>query len=208
MIYKKAGDRVPTGIRIKEIRLQKGYTQKQLGDLCGIADSNIRKYESGKQNPKIETLQKIADALGVPLYELLHSNEVGQSSGMPVYNIDLTGYNQDEVQQALAQIQKNLSSKHSNSGTLLNKLRSNESETIADTGEKELLCNYRQLNDEGKKQAIIRIEELTEIPKYKQIITNDLPITEITKEISGINHTDVTSTIKNAKQEMSKKSQK
>ena len=61
---------MPTGTKIKEIRKQKGLTQKQLGDLCGIADSNIRKYENGKQNPKIETLQKIADALEVPLAEL------------------------------------------------------------------------------------------------------------------------------------------
>ena len=37
---------------------RKGLTQKKLGELCGIADSNIRKYESGNQNPKIETLQK------------------------------------------------------------------------------------------------------------------------------------------------------
>ena len=58
---------MPTGTKIKEIRKQKGLTQKQLGDLCGIADSNIRKYENGKQNPKIETLQKIADALETPI---------------------------------------------------------------------------------------------------------------------------------------------
>ena len=60
---------MPTGTKIKEIRKQKGLTQKQLGDLCGIADSNIRKYENGKQNPKIETLQKIADALETPITE-------------------------------------------------------------------------------------------------------------------------------------------
>lgn len=61
---------MPTGTKIKEIRKQKGLTQKQLGDLCGIADSNIRKYENGKQNPKIETLQKIADALGCDIFDL------------------------------------------------------------------------------------------------------------------------------------------
>lgn len=61
---------MPTGTKIKEIRKQKGLTQKQLGDLCGIADANIRKYENGKQNPKIETLQKIAAALGCSLVAL------------------------------------------------------------------------------------------------------------------------------------------
>ena len=54
-----------TGNLIRKYRKKRGLTQKQLGDLCGIADSNIRKYESGKQNPKIETLEKIADALDV-----------------------------------------------------------------------------------------------------------------------------------------------
>ena len=50
---------------------RKGLTQKKLGELCGIADSNIRKYESGNQNPKIETLQKIADALDISVNRLL-----------------------------------------------------------------------------------------------------------------------------------------
>lgn len=62
---------MPTGTKIKEIRKQKGLTQKQLGDLCGIADSNIRKYENGKQNPKIETLQKIAEVLGCEIFDLI-----------------------------------------------------------------------------------------------------------------------------------------
>lgn len=66
---------MPTGTKIKEIRKQKGLTQKQLGDLCGIADSNIRKYENGKQNPKIETLQKIANALGCGLIALIGIDE-------------------------------------------------------------------------------------------------------------------------------------
>ena len=69
--FLKEGEPMPTGTKIKEIRKRKGLTQKQLGDLCGIADANIRKYENGKQNPKMETLQKIADALEVPASELI-----------------------------------------------------------------------------------------------------------------------------------------
>ena len=61
---------MPTGSKIKEIRKQKGLTQKQLGDLCGMADSAIRRYENGNANPKIETLQKIADALGCDIFDL------------------------------------------------------------------------------------------------------------------------------------------
>lgn len=58
---------MPTGSRIKEIRKQKGLTQKQLGEKCGMYESQIRKYENGKANPKIETLKKIAAALEVPV---------------------------------------------------------------------------------------------------------------------------------------------
>lgn len=53
------------GENIKRIRKEKGLTQKELGELCNINEANIRKYESGRQNPKIETIDKIADALGV-----------------------------------------------------------------------------------------------------------------------------------------------
>lgn len=52
-----------TGDRIRAIRKEKGMTQKQLGQACGIAETTIRKYELGKLNPKYETLQKIAEAL-------------------------------------------------------------------------------------------------------------------------------------------------
>ena len=57
---------------IKKFRKDKGLTQKQLGELCNpkIAEANIRKYELGKANPKVETLERIAAALGVSLSDL------------------------------------------------------------------------------------------------------------------------------------------
>lgn len=58
------------GENIKKFRKEKGFTQKKLGEKCGIAESNIRKYENNKQNPKKETIQKIADALNVHYFEL------------------------------------------------------------------------------------------------------------------------------------------
>lgn len=58
------------GERIKKIRLEKGLTQKQLAEKCGLFDSTIRKYESGRQNPKIETVEKIANALGISISQL------------------------------------------------------------------------------------------------------------------------------------------
>ncbi|WP_369282189.1 helix-turn-helix domain-containing protein [Oscillibacter sp. GMB15532] len=53
-----------TGSNIRKLRIKKGLTQKQLGDLCGMADSAIRRYESDRGNPTEKTLQRIASALG------------------------------------------------------------------------------------------------------------------------------------------------
>ncbi len=59
------------GEKIKNIRKEKGLTQKKLGELCSIDEANIRKYENGKQNPKIETINKIATALNVNICDLV-----------------------------------------------------------------------------------------------------------------------------------------
>ena len=58
------------GEKIKNARLSRNLTQKQLGELCGMADSAIRRYELGGAKPKLETLRRIAGALHVPLSEL------------------------------------------------------------------------------------------------------------------------------------------
>lgn len=61
------------GENIKRIRKEKGLTQKKLGELCNppISESNIRKYENGKQNPKIETMDRIAYALNIDIVDLM-----------------------------------------------------------------------------------------------------------------------------------------
>lgn len=55
---------VTTGERIRQARKERNWTQKKLGEESGIAEPTIRRYELGKLNPKFETLQKIANALG------------------------------------------------------------------------------------------------------------------------------------------------
>ena len=63
--------------KIRAIRKEKGMTQKQLADICKMADSAIRKYESGQVVPKMEMIQRIAKALGVPASQLMnHSMQV------------------------------------------------------------------------------------------------------------------------------------
>ena len=61
---------MPVADRIRAIRTERGLTQKELGELCGMADSAIRRYESNRGNPTQKTLLKIAKALGVHLRDL------------------------------------------------------------------------------------------------------------------------------------------
>ena len=45
-------------------RAQRGLSQKELAALTGIDQSDISRIERGVANPSIQTLQRIADALG------------------------------------------------------------------------------------------------------------------------------------------------
>lgn len=58
------------GEKIRKYRKERGFTQKSLGKLVGISEAMVRQYELGLRNPKIDTLQKIAAVLNVPLIAL------------------------------------------------------------------------------------------------------------------------------------------
>lgn len=67
------------GQRIKQIREQKGITQDKLGIDMGMDKralkeydkSNVSRLESGKINPRIFTLYRVSQALGVTIDELM-----------------------------------------------------------------------------------------------------------------------------------------
>lgn len=50
---------------IKERRLMLQVTQETLAELSGVGLRTIKQFESGKGNPTLLTLQKIADVLGM-----------------------------------------------------------------------------------------------------------------------------------------------
>jgi len=56
---------------IRKLREKKNISQDKLSKLAGIAHNTIIKIETGLiKNPKIETVQNIADAFGISLDEL------------------------------------------------------------------------------------------------------------------------------------------
>ena len=62
------------GENIRRIRMEKHMTQKELGEkLGGISQQQIGQWETGKANPKIDTIQKIADALNVSVIDFIEN---------------------------------------------------------------------------------------------------------------------------------------
>ena len=52
-------------LKLRRITLQ--TTQETLSILSGVSLRTVKQFESGKGNPTLETLQKIADVLGLEL---------------------------------------------------------------------------------------------------------------------------------------------
>lgn len=59
--------------KIKTAREKAGLTQAQLAEKVGTTSQNISQYERGIRNPKYNTLEKIAHALGVNV-DSFHKN--------------------------------------------------------------------------------------------------------------------------------------
>ena len=57
-------------VRLKEVREELGFSQKELSDKSGIALSTISGIELGKHKARPTTLRKLADAMGVDIREI------------------------------------------------------------------------------------------------------------------------------------------
>lgn len=149
------------GENIKRIRKEKGLTQKALGDKCGLADSAIRRYELGGANPKIITLRRIADGLEVSLSDLVGDDYQAISSD-PYFAKSV------EPRRAI-QILENMYDTWEEAGfSASNPPQDNEDrkKIYPVARKKELLRAFDTLNYKGKVEAVKRVQELTEIPRY------------------------------------------
>lgn len=63
------------GIKIQELRKQKGMTQEDLAEKTGLSIRTIQRIESGEVDPRSYTLNQIAEALGVDIAEFTKEKE-------------------------------------------------------------------------------------------------------------------------------------
>lgn len=136
----------PIGERIKLLRKQKKISQKDLAQKLGITSNTLYRYEHGDISISLEMLVNIAKALEVSTSELMYDS-LSQAAQ--------TAYN---------------------SNTNIQETAIETLEAITETGidiprdirKAKLLSSFDLLNDEGQKTAVARVEELTEVPKYKK----------------------------------------
>ena len=67
---------VTVGYNIKAWREHLGFTQAELAEEVGIQRTSINNAEAGRQRLMLHTIEKIAEALGVPICDLFleHNN--------------------------------------------------------------------------------------------------------------------------------------
>ena len=70
------------GNRIRTIRVEKGMSQAELGNLVGLTADRIQKYENGARKPKKDLLKNIAAALGVSTLALVDPNTTSRVGAM------------------------------------------------------------------------------------------------------------------------------
>lgn len=159
---------------LKNIRKQRGMTQKELAELLNVSVMTIRRLEAGTRVPKLITVEKLSKALEVDPTELMFGDDVYIKTAekfMEAEQNQFSGYcNLDDIE-SIYNLQAELKNRIKTEG--IQKIRNetfnvaaSNNQTYEEDNYKKLIENYNKLNTLGKDEAIKRVEELTEIPKY------------------------------------------
>lgn len=158
------------GDKIKNIRKEKHISQKALGEKLGVSAAMIGQYETGLRNPKLETLEKIAAALEIPVWKLLNT----ELPGYDVHYLERGGLTitDEEGNFITGEAAKTMLEAAENAKDGIGINTKELIHAAAELGRVELenigrlRKAYVKLNETGQKVAAERVEELAAIPKY------------------------------------------
>ncbi len=71
---------------IKELRKQKGLSQNALAELCGVHQTAVSQWEKGRTTPDLDSLKKLAKALGVSAETLLGDETAKNENKIPGFS--------------------------------------------------------------------------------------------------------------------------
>ena len=78
-------DKVKTGELIREARKAKNYTQSELGDLLGVTNKAVSRWEKGESFPDIGVLENLARVLDIKIQDIVvgevQASEQGKDPG-------------------------------------------------------------------------------------------------------------------------------
>lgn len=89
------------GTALRECRVRLKLTQEQLAERSGLSYKFIGEIERGRGNPTLDTIGRLADALGVAVSDLLVAHERTRTHG-PEYRI--TRRDLQAVREAVASV--------------------------------------------------------------------------------------------------------
>lgn len=154
------------GSRIKETRKLRGLTQQEVADAAGMSVMTIRRYESGERTPNIESLRKIAGAMGCSVADIIPPEPriiSSVSSELTEEEKSLLEYHYEETREVIYSMPLSADNGY---GLLID-----DNRYVEDMREKIVNCFY-SLNDIGKKRLLDYASDLIKIEEYD--IDNDI----------------------------------
>lgn len=61
--------------RVRELRKERDMTLKEMGERLGVGEMAVSNYETGRRQPSLETVKRIADIFGVTVDYLLERTD-------------------------------------------------------------------------------------------------------------------------------------
>lgn len=152
-----------TGEALKKARIDAAITQAELAKRLGVTPQTVSQYERGIKNPKIETLRKFADALGVSTSWLIY----GEGDPDQISLLDLDAF-EGELKKAVRKGNGAVELSESSAKKILDDLQNILDDALEDADWQELFRLYQGLNREGQRVALERLDELAQLPKYQR----------------------------------------
>lgn len=199
---------IKIGNRIKKLRIEKGYSQKEMASICGISYSTYSNYENNNREPSMKQIEKIAHALNITTDELLCYNK--NIDAFTIQTIDNYSFHimrllqeKDELSIEQQRLDFNNTNTSENKriqyaidsdmiqfqlNKIISDLQDFKNALIQTTNEEglslayEILFKLIKLNPDGEKRILEEIETLSYNPKYQLPLkgTNFDPYADIT----------------------------
>lgn len=99
-------DNQKIGSFIRELRKEKGLTQREVAEALHITDRAVSKWERGLNAPDIALLETLAELLGVTVGELIRGERVHEEEPRPDEARSLLDYSKGEIRRKVGSVRR------------------------------------------------------------------------------------------------------